>query len=101
MVAANQINLHVIVSCTDRKRAAAGAPVRLRDVPSGGARERCSRWWKLVSASRGVQARDLYAGDHWAVARTLPEVARCAGLAERVFRPGANGARCWVSRVHG
>lgn len=32
-----------------------------------------------------MRARDLYVGDHWAIARSLPEVARSAGLAPRLW----------------
>lgn len=72
--------MHVVVACTDRKRSGADKAVRLRSVPPGSTGARFDHWWSaLASAPSRIPARDLYVGDHWAVARTLPESASRAG----------------------
>lgn len=78
--------LHVVVACADRKRVAAGAPVRLGTIKAGPPAERCAAWWRSLSAAVAeTPARELYAGDHWAVGRELPEVARTSGFAPRLW----------------
>lgn len=73
--------LHVVVACTDRKRRGAGEPLRFGDVGGRTMKERCRRWWRRLSqAPASVPARDLYAGDHWSIARDLPELARARGF---------------------
>jgi hypothetical protein len=75
--------LHVVVACAERKRTSAGEPLRLGSVVAPSLEERCDLWWRQLSRARpSCTALDLYAGDHWAVARQLPDVARAAG-----FRP--------------
>ena len=80
--------LHIIASCTDRKRAAAGTPVRLRDVP-GSDRGRAKKWWRTLrqSDAKETPATELYVGAHWSVVRDLPRLAGDRGL----------DARLWVS----
>lgn len=78
--------LHIIVACAERKRRAGEAPVRLRDVRAATLEERCAAWWKALSgASTSAPARDLYAGDHWSIARALPEVARRHGFSPSLW----------------
>lgn len=74
--------LHIIASCTDRKRAAVPDDLRLRSVPDGAIKDRAHSWWLRLSRHKGqpLPAANLYAGGHWAVVRTLPESARRAGL---------------------
>lgn len=74
------------MACADRKRAAAGAPVRLGAIKPGSAAERCAAWWRSLSAAKAdTAARELYAGDHWAVGRELPGAARTSGFAPRLW----------------
>lgn len=59
--------VHLIVSCTDRKRAEIPGDLRLRDVVDGPPDERVSAWWQRlrhVDVER-VVARELYGGEHW------------------------------------
>src|SRR5262245_42960354 len=43
---------------------------------------RAERWWRRLSthSTETVPAVDLYGGDHWSVARSLPEVAAASGF---------------------
>jgi len=74
--------LHIIASCTDRKRRTPAEPVRLRDVDGHTVAARAAAWWKRLDATpkaAKVRADELYAGDHWAVARDLNATARVRG----------------------
>jgi hypothetical protein len=59
--------IHLVVSCTKRKRKS--ALVRLRDIPTVPVEERAALWLKRLRKTKGanVPARHLYAGDHWSV----------------------------------
>jgi hypothetical protein len=118
--------VHVVVTCTNRKTAAVAPERRLGSLTDlattgGGVRE----WTARLRGPGGavhLAAEDLYAGEHWAVARQLPRLAAahdtqlwvCSagyGLirAEALIRPyaaafsghkdrvpgGADGARQW------
>lgn len=74
--------LHIIASCTDRKRLPVPDELRLRGVPTGSASDRAGRWWQRLSRHRSatLRASDLYVGDHWAIIKALPDVARAAGF---------------------
>ena len=78
--------IHIITSCTDRKRADAGEPVRIRDVRAQSIKTRAKRWWeKLGTVSVRVPARELYVGAHWSIANELPDVARDKGMKSRLW----------------
>lgn len=79
--------LHIIASCTDRKRAAVPIELRLRSVPLKAIPERVRAWWLRLSGHPGqvLPAAELYAGGHWAVVRTLPEFGRQAGYNTRLW----------------
>ena len=81
-------DLHIIVSCTDRKRAPVPPELHLREVHDEPPEPRARRWWnQLERHPHPTQpAESLYAGDHWRIARELPALA-----AEARFRP-----RLWV-----
>ncbi len=72
--------VHIIASCTDRKRLP--PLVTLRSVPHASPAVRARAWWRQLrnQSGRTTPAAELYSGDHWAVVRTLPEAARTAGL---------------------
>jgi hypothetical protein len=72
--------LHIIASCADRKRHP--AEVSLRDIREREPHKRAATWWNRLSRHRSARltrAIDLYQGDHWAIARQLPETARASG----------------------
>lgn len=74
--------IHIIASCTERKRVPVPAELRLRRIANATASVRADRWWRCLSehASVTVPATDLYGGDHWSVAKTLPGVAEASGF---------------------
>ena len=74
--------LHIIANCTDRKRAPVPADLRLRSLPPGNVATRTQHWSQRLHnrKSQTFEAVDLYAGDHWAIVRALPEIARAAGF---------------------
>jgi hypothetical protein len=80
--------LHIVVTCTDRKKKLVPDALLLRDIEDAPIAERASAWIARLSrrAIHTVPAGELYAGDHWAVTRELPGVAKRAG-----FRP-----KLWV-----
>jgi len=82
-------DLHIIASCTDRKRAPVPLELHLRELREQEPESRVRRWWRnLWEHSHPTQpARDLYAGDHWRVVKELPTLA-----AEARFHP-----RLWVA----
>ncbi len=79
--------LHIIASCTDRKRAAVPIELRLRSVPPNPIQDRATAWWLRLSGHPGqvLPAAELYAGGHWAVVRTLPELGHRAGYNARLW----------------
>jgi len=118
--------VHVVVTCTSRKTAAVPAGFRLGSLTDlAAAPEAVLEWIARLSGPGGaarLPAEDLYAGEHWAVARQLRRSAAahdthlwvCSagyGLirAEALIRPyaaafsghvdrvpgGADGARLW------
>lgn len=69
---------HVIVTCTNRKSQPVPAWCHLGSVPVGDTDERVHDWiHRLSDTSHSplVAARDLYAGEHWTVACSLPDLA--------------------------
>jgi len=70
--------LHIIASCTDRKRWPTASLIRLHAVrPGAPLEDRATAWAAaLATAPRRIAAEELYVGDHWAVARSLREEAR-------------------------
>src|SRR4051794_14410967 len=63
------------------------AELRLRQVAGGSASVRADRWWRRLTGhgSETVPAVDLYGGDHWSIAKTLPDVARANGFEARLW----------------
>lgn len=59
------MTVHLIASCTDRKRAQVPDELRLGQLPAG--KGRAAKWLRLLEASQSVAkpARDLYGGEHW------------------------------------
>ncbi len=79
---------HIVVTCTDRKKVAVPDGLRLRRCRKGTVEKRADAWIQRIRSARAepVAGTELYSGDHWTVARELPDLARKAG-----FRP-----RLWV-----
>lgn len=70
--------LHVIASCTDRKRGEPAPSHRLGAHPVG--RHRASSWSRaLARGGHTLPAGDLYVGNHWSVARSIAETAPARG----------------------
>jgi len=68
--------VHVVVTCTSRKTAAVPAEFRLGSLPDVAATPEAVRKWATRLSGPGdaelLAAEDLYAGEHWVVARQLP-----------------------------
>ncbi|WP_375770403.1 hypothetical protein NR798_05775 [Archangium gephyra] len=86
---AMRTELHIIASCTDRKRAPVPLELHLRALREREPERRARRWWRnLWEHPHPTQpACDLYAGDHWRVVKELPALAT-----EARFHP-----RLWVA----
>ncbi len=70
--------VHVIVTCTNRKSQPVPDQCHLGSVPAGDTDERARDWIRRLSElsySPLIAAWDLYAGEHWTVARGLPDLA--------------------------
>jgi len=67
-------NVHVVVTCTNRKRQTVSDRLRVGDLRERGSGRRFATWTRRLSTSPATAfpAVDLYAGEHWQVARTLP-----------------------------
>lgn len=69
--------LHIIVTCTERKTAQVPERLHLRNVPEAAPWERASAWIERLAAEQATPAmrvQDLYAGEHWRVATSLPSL---------------------------
>jgi hypothetical protein len=74
-VASSGRKLRIIVTCTERKTAKIPEHLHLRNVPGDGPEALASRWVERLAAevtTPAVRASDLYAGEHWTRAKTLP-----------------------------
>ncbi|MFO0760424.1 MAG: hypothetical protein U0359_28335 [Byssovorax sp.] len=79
--------LHVIASCTDRKRLPVPAALRLGNLRGTAGSDRFAAWWRALQrdGSPTRTAAELYAGDHWTVLRELPALGAKAGLEVRLW----------------
>lgn len=79
--------LHIIASCTDRKRQPVPAPLHLRAVEMDGIEARARAWWNRLWAERydAVEAGTLYAGEHWSVVLGLPAAALASGFKPQLW----------------
>ncbi len=74
--------LHIILSCTARKRALEPEYPQLRNVGQVPVSDRVAKWVALVSTSpRRFMATDLYAGEYW---KTGMELASCAESSRQI-----------------
>lgn len=74
--------VNVIVSCTNRKRFESVPQTCVRSVGANDLGTRLAIWKRNLrsAVTPGHRADGVYMGDHWSVVRTIPEVARAAGL---------------------
>jgi len=76
--------VNIVVTCTKQKTLETPDGLQLRNLKGKTVSDRAHRWARVLQKSREPQvaARDLYAGDHWAVAKDLP----ACGTASREIR---------------
>lgn len=69
--------LNIVVTCTKQKTREPTRRLQLRNISSDSIEERAACWSKRLCSTAGesIPARQLYAGDHWAVARDLAKAA--------------------------
>ena len=79
--------VHLVVTCSNRKTTAVPAELRFATVPGENVGDRFSAWTSRLelSACSSVAAIDLYSGEHWYVARSLPAIAQDAGFAVKLW----------------
>lgn len=79
--------INVIVSCTNRKRYPVPVGLSVRDLAASNLAERLRIWARRLREVRAdcYPAERLYIGDHWAVARELPDRATQAGITARLW----------------
>jgi hypothetical protein len=79
--------LHIIASCTDRKSDSVSPALCLRSVPHGPMARRVREWWRRLRShpGRGHPAVQVYAGNHWAVVRSLPQLASEKGFDAKLW----------------
>jgi hypothetical protein len=73
--------VHVILTCASRKTLPVPEGLRLDSVPGRGLERRAHEWIGRLASTGStavMAARDLYAGEHWLIARSLPALARDA-----------------------
>jgi hypothetical protein len=72
------MSVNIVVTCTKRKTRPSEPDLRLRNVEAEVPEQRAELWIERLesSANSCVTAAELYAGDHWSIARSLPAVAR-------------------------
>ena len=78
--------VHVVVTCTKRKTRSPLKGLRVREVEAPTPEARAEAWIDRLRGATGdvVPARELYAGDHWKVALSIPRSAS-PGLEVRLW----------------
>jgi hypothetical protein len=73
--------VHIVASCTQGKRCTVPPELRLGDISEGTLAQRLVMWSDRLHESEAerIAAVDLYRGQHWAVVRELPDVAKAEG----------------------
>ncbi len=79
--------INVVVTCTKQKTREADLSLQLRHIHAGTIATRVAEWKRRADRWNGdvVSARQLYAGDHWTVARELEKL-----------KPGGRQINLWV-----
>src|SRR5207302_6673648 len=83
----NEMVLNLVVTCSDRKTRPVPRARMLRSISAPSIDNRVQRWIETLEhgSEEGLPAVDLYAGDHWAVVRSLETVASGRGLDARIW----------------
>lgn len=80
-MASSSGKLHIVVTCTERKTVQVPDELQLRNIPDGAPVGRVAAWARrLGREGERRPALDLYKGEHWQVAKGLPDLAVAAGL---------------------
>jgi hypothetical protein len=81
--------LHLVVTCTKRKRRPALGPLRLREHRQPSLSARLASWLEALARphdpAAAVPVGELYGGDHWQIARSLPALAEARGVRARLW----------------
>lgn len=79
--------INIVVTCTSRKTRVPLARFHLREVRGRSIEERAQKWIDRLSVNgeADIPALHLYSGEYWSVARSLPSVARDAGITARIW----------------
>jgi hypothetical protein len=78
--------VNVLVTCSNRKTVSAPSHLKVRSLRKAPLKARAREWFqRLTGSTSGIVAADLYCGDHWAVARNLPLVAKKYGLDAKLW----------------
>ena len=75
----NRVTIHVIVTCSNQMSHPIPMRLQLGQVPGRSATQRVRKWITRLSRTNSVAkipARDLFAGEHWSVARRFPALHR-------------------------
>lgn len=73
--------LSVVVTCTERKIAAATPDLQTRNLSPGPVSRRVTQWHRRVGrAAESVALMNLYQGEHWTQVKALLQTARTAGF---------------------
>jgi hypothetical protein len=79
--------VNIVVTCTSRKKQEPVPHLRLRSVRQKTIEDRARKWIEQLSL-HGIPhtaASELYCGEYWSVARSLPTVARDCGIVARIW----------------
>ncbi|MEV4364403.1 hypothetical protein [Nonomuraea sp. NPDC049625] len=75
-VGRNDRAVHIVVTCTNRKRISVPEHLHVGSLKFEDVTARCDEWIERLSlATPQASAGDMYAGEHWLIARRLAEVA--------------------------
>lgn len=79
--------VHIVVTCTKRKRFLLAPGLRMREVQASDIGTGFAAWIERLSTSEAetVLARNLYAGEHWSIVRSLEDVAASSRLEATVW----------------
>jgi hypothetical protein len=79
--------VNIVVTCTSRKTRSPLARFRVRDVHDKSVAGRSLEWIGRLRANGASQitASQLYCGEYWSVAKSLPTVAQTFGLTARIW----------------
>ncbi len=79
--------INIVVTCTKRKSQPATSNLRLRSVRAKTVAEKLDIWLNRLGAASSelLPGRELYAGDHWSIVKSLADTAAKSGLVARVW----------------